>query len=76
MSDTTMTTKLRQAEAAIRAMAEELEIPTDTAHDAVQIGIYDGRFLLTTTQLSGYKFTSGATLEEAFLKAMGEEMPF
>ena len=76
MTDTTMTTKFRQAEALLREMAAELGVPVDTRYDALQIGIHDGRFLVSVAQLEGYRFTSGDTLEEAHLKMLNPTLPF
>ena len=76
MTDSTMTTRLRQVEDAIRAMAQELGVSTDTTTDALQIGIHDGRFLVSAMQLEGHRFTSGKTLEEAHLKMLNPTIPF
>ena len=76
MTDPTMTTRLRQAEALLREMADELGVSTDTTTDALQIGIHDGRFLVSAMQLEGHRFTSGKTLEEAHLKMLNPTIPF
>jgi hypothetical protein len=75
-SETTMTTKLRQAETTLRAMADELGIPTDTGTDMLEIGISGGKFWVNTITLEDESITSGKTLEEAFWTARGEEPGF
>ena len=76
MTDTTMTTKLRQAEAALLALAAELDVPAGTAYDTLYIGVYDNKFTVSITQLSGNRYASGKTLEEAYLKLANIDVPF
>ena len=76
MTDPTMTTRLRQVEDAIRAMAQELGVSTDTPYDFLQVGVYEGRFTVSVTQLEGYRYVTGKTLEEAHLKMLNPTIPF